>query len=149
MLAFECCPNTSADERPLFTHQMGDVEKVIYHHSPRREVGTLVLLEGVPLEQPRWEAIREQLLKFEMYSSYGPAFLVSAPEKHAHLCTRRLMRDVIVNQKKKTTQKLPNCVLWCWLWSRTRVTGRVPLRPFAGLCLLRWGHVPLQKWALF
>lgn len=66
-------------------------------------MGTLVLLEGVPLVQPRWEAIREQLLKFEMYIFYGPAFLVSALEKHAHLCTRRLMRDVVVNQKEKKT----------------------------------------------
>ena len=56
--------------------------------------------------QPRWEAIREQLLKFKKYIFYGPAFLVSALEKHSHLCTRRLMQDVIF--KKKITKLSPD-----------------------------------------
>lgn len=66
---------------------------------------------GCQLVQPRWEAIKEQLLKFEMYIFYGPAFLVSALEKHAHLCTRRLMRDVTVNQKNP--KKPRNCLAVC------------------------------------
>ena len=77
--------------------------------------------------QPRWEAIREQLLKFKKYIFYGPAFLVSALEKHSHLCTRRLMQDVIF--KKKIRNHLNVCGDAGWLWSRMKVRAGV------GLCL--------------